>query len=216
MWKPSGRSGRGEDMGLQGAGSGLSKGKLELATAVESEVSQGKTFYAGDKNLKTGTLVERGTAQNAGGIGSGGSGSSAYIAFNRIPEGVYRANGTDWGPEIRALRIDVVPQINLVRTQGVNRGAYGDDTYTVTLNQEIKNGLLFISSGRGTTSLQIDSVTINRGSLSRLNYTKYTGHDNNTVISAIYQIKNAPNGAVITASGWGMQTACVYQVVKLQ
>lgn len=203
-------------MGLQSASGGLTKSKLELATAVESEVSQGKTFYARDKTLKTGTLVERGTAQNAGGIGSGGSGSSAYIAFNRIPEGIYRANGTDWGPEIRALRTDVVPQINLVRTQGVNRGTYGDDTYTVTLNQEIKNGLLFISSGRGTASLQIDSVTINGGSLSRLNYTKYTGHDNNTVISAIYQIKNAPNGAVITARGWGMQTACVYQIVKLQ
>lgn len=203
-------------MGLQSASGGLTKRKLELATAVESEVSQGKTFYARDKTLKTGTLVERGTAQNAGGIGSGGSGSSAYIAFNKIPEGIYRANGTDWGPEIRALRTDVVPQINLVRTQGVNRGVYGNDTYTVTLNQEIKNGLLFISSGRRPGDFQIDNVTINAGSLSRLNYTKFTGHDSNSVLSGIYQIKNAPSGAVITAFGWGMQTACVYQIVKLQ
>lgn len=204
-------------MGLQSASGGLTKSKLELATAVPGDVVAGKTFYAGDKNLKTGTLVERGTAQNAGGIGSGGSGSSAYIAFNRIPEGIYRANGTDWGPEIRALRTDVVPQINLVRTQGVNRGVYGNDTYTVTLNQEIKNGFLFISSGRGATdACQIDSVTINSGSLSTLNYTKFTGHDGNIALSGIYQIKNAPSGAVITARGWGMQTACVYQVVKLQ
>ena len=204
-------------MGLQSASGGLTKSKLELATAVESEVSQGKTFYARDKTLKTGTLVERGTAQNAGGIGSGGSGSSAYIAFNRIPEGIYRANGTDWGPEIRALRTDVVPQINLVRTQGVNRGVYGNDTYTVTLNQEIKNGLLFISSGRKPgDSLQIDSVTINTGSLSTLNYTKFVGYESNSVLSGIYQIKNAPSGAVITARGWGMQTSCVYQIVKLQ
>mgnify|MGYP000201178058 CR=1 FL=1 len=204
-------------MGLQSASGGLTKSKLELATAVPGDVVAGKTFYAGDKNLKTGTLVERGTAQNAGGIGSGGSGSSAYIAFNRIPEGIYRANGTDWGPEIRALRTDVVPQINLVRTQGVNRGVYGNDTYSVTLNQEIKNGLLFISSGRGATdACQIDSVTINSGSLSTLNYTKFTGHDGNIALSGIYQIKNAPSGAVITARGWGMQTACVYQVVKLQ
>ena len=204
-------------MGLQSASGGLTKSKLALATAVPGDVVAGKTFYAGDKNLKTGTLVERGTAQNAGGIGSGGSGSSAYIAFNRIPEGIYRANGTDWGPEIRALRTDVVPQINLVRTQGVNRGVYGNDTYSVTLNQEIKNGLLFISSGRGATdACQIDSVTINSGSLSTLNYTKFTGHDGNIALSGIYQIKNAPSGAVITARGWGMQTACVYQVVKLQ
>lgn len=205
-------------MGLQSASGGLTKSKLELATAVESEVSQGKTFYAGgSKDLKTGTLVERGTAQNAGGIGSGGSGSSAYIAFNRIPEGIYRANGTDWGPEIRALRTDVVPQINLVRTQIATRGVYGNDTYTVTLNQEIKNGLLFISSGRKPgDSLQIDSVTINAGSLSTLNYTKFVGYESNAVLSGIYQIKNAPSGAVITAKGWGMQTSCVYQIVKLQ
>lgn len=205
-------------MGRMGASGGLTKSKLELATAVESEVSQGKTFYAGgSKDLKTGTLVERGTAQNAGGIGSGGSGSSAYIAFNRIPEGIYRANGTDWGPEIRALRTDVVPQINLVRTQIATRGVYGNDTYTVTLNQEIKNGLLFISSGRKPgDSLRIDSVTINAGSLSTLNYTKFVGYESNSVLSGIYQIKNAPSGAVITAKGWGMQTSCVYQIVKLQ
>lgn len=96
---------------LMNPGGGLTKSKLELATAVESEVSQSKTFYAGDKNLKTGTLVERGTAQNAGGIGSGGSGSSAYIAFNKIPEGIYRANGTDWGPEIRAITTDVIDYV---------------------------------------------------------------------------------------------------------
>lgn len=96
---------------LMNPGGGLTKSKLELATAVESEVSQGKTFYARDKTLKTGTLVERGTAQNAGGIGSGGSGSSAYIAFNRIPEGIYRANGTDWGPEIRAITTDVIDYV---------------------------------------------------------------------------------------------------------
>ena len=37
------------------AGGGLTKAKLALATAEEDEVFQGKTFYAGDKTLKTGT-----------------------------------------------------------------------------------------------------------------------------------------------------------------
>ncbi len=105
-------------MGLMTASSGLTNRKLALATAVESEVSQGKTFYAGDKNLKTGTLVERGTDQYAGGIGSGGSGSSAYIAFNKIPEGIYRANDTSWGPEIRASSVDVMNQALKLTSMG--------------------------------------------------------------------------------------------------
>ena len=94
---------------LMNPGGGLTKSKLALANANPSDVSQGKGFYSnGNKELQTGTLVERGTAQNAGGIGSGGSGSSAYIALNNIPEGIYRANGTDWGPEIRVNKRKII------------------------------------------------------------------------------------------------------------
>lgn len=39
------------------AGGGLSNSALALATALISDVAQGKTFYAGDKTLKTGNLV---------------------------------------------------------------------------------------------------------------------------------------------------------------
>ena len=52
-------------MGMQGAGSGLSKGKLELATAVPGDVVAGKSFYAGDKELKAGTLTLSGNATAA-------------------------------------------------------------------------------------------------------------------------------------------------------
>lgn len=37
------------------AGGGLSKSKLALATATVADVASGKTFYAGDKTIKTGT-----------------------------------------------------------------------------------------------------------------------------------------------------------------
>ena len=36
------------------AGGALGNGKLKLATATASDVASGKTFYAGDKTLKTG------------------------------------------------------------------------------------------------------------------------------------------------------------------
>ena len=94
---------------LMNPGGGLTKSKLLLANANPSDVSQGKGFYSnGNKELQTGTLQERGQYQMAGGVGGGGSDSSAYVAFNNIPEGIYRKNGSDWAPEIRALRSDVV------------------------------------------------------------------------------------------------------------
>ncbi len=41
-------------------GGGLSSGKLAQATAAESDVLSGKKFYAGNKNLKTGTMHNNG------------------------------------------------------------------------------------------------------------------------------------------------------------
>lgn len=80
-------------------GGGLTKSKLLLANATSDYVSEGKTFYAQDKILKTGTLVERGQYQNAGGIAGGDF--LAYYAFQNIPEGIYRSNGASGAPEIR-------------------------------------------------------------------------------------------------------------------
>lgn len=42
------------------AGGGLPTGKLALANAALAEVLAGKTFYAGDKAIKTGTMPNRG------------------------------------------------------------------------------------------------------------------------------------------------------------
>ena len=39
------------------SGGGLSNSRLALANATAADVAEGKTFYAGDKTLKTGTLV---------------------------------------------------------------------------------------------------------------------------------------------------------------
>lgn len=47
-------------MGKMSAAGGLTKGKLELATATVGDVISGKKFYSGDKTIKTGTLVDLG------------------------------------------------------------------------------------------------------------------------------------------------------------
>ena len=115
---------------LMNPGGRLTKAKLPLANANPSDVSSGKSFYSnGNKELQTGALVERGTSQYAGGIGSGGSGSSAYIALNKIPEGIYRSNGESWAPEIRIDRLELVSYLNakpgfVVGGQGHRHASY--------------------------------------------------------------------------------------------
>lgn len=78
-------------------------GSLSLSgNAATSDVASGKTFYTTNpKSKQTGTLVDRGQYQMAGGWGSGGSGSDAYFSMNAIPEGIYRSNGASWAPEVR-------------------------------------------------------------------------------------------------------------------
>ena len=47
-------------MSMMSSGGGLSKSKLESATAQENEVLAGETFYSGSKDIKTGSMINRG------------------------------------------------------------------------------------------------------------------------------------------------------------
>lgn len=87
-------------------GGGLSSGKLAQATAAESDVLSGKKFYAGNKNLKTGTMHNNGRwpdaekftlegnkiwmYQKQNGYTEGGLGSSASQLGNASPSNVLR------------------------------------------------------------------------------------------------------------------------------
>lgn len=68
-------------MGLQSASGGLTKSKLQLATAVPGDVVAGKTFYAGDKDLKTGSIPDYGYEPFASKIGTynPGDGNRLYL-----------------------------------------------------------------------------------------------------------------------------------------
>lgn len=110
----------GGQINFKGGGVGLSR--LALANAAADLVSNGRTFYAGDKTLKTGTVMERGQYQYAGGIGGGGSGSDAYVSFNDIPEGIYRKNGNTWAPEIRASKVEVCDYLGVPESTVYNFG----------------------------------------------------------------------------------------------
>lgn len=66
------------------AGGGLSKSKLALANAALSDVLSGKTFYAGDKNLKTGTMANRGSISATLNPGGSKSYSAGYYSGGTI------------------------------------------------------------------------------------------------------------------------------------
>lgn len=71
-------------MGKMTAGGGLTTSKLALATAQAAEVLSGKTFYAGDKAIKTGSMPNRG----------GWSATATPVSAVTIPEGYHNGSGT--------------------------------------------------------------------------------------------------------------------------
>lgn len=129
---------------LMAPGGGLTNSKLALATAETDKVSEDATFYAGDKALKTGTLVERGQYAYSTEIGSGGA-SALYYAFNNIPEGIYRKNGADWAPEIRMTASNFRLKMGAM-TSALSKGeqTLKGDNSTYTFNITTVPGYIYV------------------------------------------------------------------------
>lgn len=86
------------------AGGGLSKTKLALANAAESDVLSGKRFYAGDKIIKEGKMPNRGSwgaTLSPGGVATvpsgyhNGSGLVAAVSLKTVTITMYTLHG-DW------------------------------------------------------------------------------------------------------------------------
>ena len=120
--------------------SGLSNSDLAKANAGTGDVIAGKTFYAGDKNLKTGTIEEREAYTDVSDI--------VYMnqtALVRIPFGAYRTPTIAGKPEIR-IPIDNVKNA----LPGGNQGAWSttiNPGASVTIPKGFHNG-----SGRVTAN----------------------------------------------------------------
>lgn len=128
---------------LMNPGGGLTKAKLLLANANPSDVSKGKSFYSnGNKELQTGTLVERGMYQNAGGIGGGGDGD--FFAFNDIPEGIYRKNSTSWAPEIRYSKVLTLDYILKATAISVDAKALAYNSGRLQTDFSVESGKVYL------------------------------------------------------------------------
>lgn len=80
------------------AGGGLSKMKLALANAAESDVLSGKRFYAGSKVIKEGRMPNRGswgTTINPGGVAT-------------IPSGFHDGSGQVTAVSLKTMTITMV------------------------------------------------------------------------------------------------------------
>lgn len=96
-------------MGRMGASGGLSKSKLALADAVPGDVVAPATFYAGDKELKAGTLQEMSSITDSVSFST----DSAKLYF-RIPHGAYRTDGVAGYPEITSDRRGIAESLTFV------------------------------------------------------------------------------------------------------
>ena len=147
-------------------GGGIGLTKLALANATADQVSNGRTFYAGNKTLKTGSLQERGQQQTVNTIGAG----SGYIAINNIPEGIYRKNGADWAPEIRVNEDTLINYVvDHYRSKVISRLGIASVPYTwsVSNNQQGRPmsevvGYFVVNFKIGNTNVNIGGKTPNR------------------------------------------------------
>ena len=81
-------------MGLMSAGGGgLTNSKLALATAEPSDVISGKTFYAGSKTAKTGTMLSY-PVLDVGNVGMGNEATLSVRTNHFMTEGIVIANIT--------------------------------------------------------------------------------------------------------------------------
>lgn len=97
--------------------SGLSNSKLAKANASTGDVLSGKSFYAGDKNLKTGSMVNRGSEQ----IGGGFAWDNDFVYIQPIPEGYYHRINQEswWDPRVK------IDKQKLWELLGGNHGSWG-------------------------------------------------------------------------------------------
>lgn len=83
------------------AGGGLSKSKLALATAATSNVLKDKTFYAGDKELKTGTgtLTPNTTSEYRSGAGAYSTTCHLHLTATKQSDGKVTVNADAWSAD---------------------------------------------------------------------------------------------------------------------
>jgi hypothetical protein len=143
-------------------GGGLSSGKLAQATAAESDVLSGKKFYAGNKNLKTGTMHNNGRWPDAEKLTLEGSKIWMYQKQNGYLEGGLGIDASNLG---NASPGHVLSGVSASSSNGLkfggtmtNRGAVSasvDPGSTYTIPAGYHNGNGKVSGNRKYTTVYL-------------------------------------------------------------
>ena len=107
---------------------GLSNSKLEECNASSSDVRSGKTFYSGDKNKKTGNLVDHGHITDVVSVTRATDQSLGDRAFIRIQPGIYTTPAGSGYPEVSIPFYDLISQLGADRGQYQYAGGIGAGT----------------------------------------------------------------------------------------
>ena len=93
---------------------GLSNARLQECNASPSDVRSGKTFYSGDKNKKTGNLVNHGSITDVVSVKRANDQSLGDRAFIRIQPGIYTTNASSGYPEVSIPFDDMISQLGIL------------------------------------------------------------------------------------------------------
>lgn len=106
-------------------GGGLGITKLAQATAEPGDVVSPKTFFAGNKALKTGSIADHDSVTEALSIAAGNTASI------RIPAGAYRKNASSGYPEVTLTRSQILTAYGIkVRVDiSAHLGTHGSTPY---------------------------------------------------------------------------------------
>lgn len=113
---------------------GLSNARLQECNASPSDVRSGKTFYSGDKNKKTGTVVEHGDITDVVSVVRAIDPDLGDRAFIRIQPGMYTTNASSGYPEVSIPFYDMIAQLGVDKgqaqyTEGTGSGNDGGRDY---------------------------------------------------------------------------------------
>ena len=106
-------------------GGGLGNTRLAQATAEPGDVVSPKTFFAGNKALKTGSIADHDSVTEALSIAAGNTASI------RIPAGAYRKNASSGYPEVTLTRSQILTAYGIkVRVDiSAHLGTHGSTPY---------------------------------------------------------------------------------------
>ena len=133
---------------------GLSSGKLKNATATSSDVISGKTFYAGDKNLKTGTLEDRPNDVQCPVVTQYDPNTGfVYLA---LPAGAYRRTDGRMSPHPNIKR----RLMEIVGEAGFDKGAWGTTINpggSVTIPKGFHNGSGVVRANPASAQVRVET-----------------------------------------------------------